>query len=528
MDQPGQIAAATRPAGDAAVPLAFDGSRPHRLISALVDRCLGGRVPPPLSIHARDHMFRFLVGHHQGNREAALVDYFRSGWSVRKVVHQLLNWRFGADFTGVRMLDFAAGFGRVTRFLLCDLRPERLWVADVFPEAVEFQRNLLGVNGLVSTPDADEFHCAAGFDCVLACSFFSHAPRDGFVPWLRRLARTVAPGGVLLVSVHDEALLPQGIQLEGGVCFQQVSEIPELPVAQYGSSWVNESFMAEVIDRGTGGRGSYLRLPRALWSYQDLYVIAPSGDLPARSLAFRTEPLGYLDGCKLSADGQLLALRGWAVDHGGPGIEAIRVAIDGAEVGRCSPSGEREDAARFLRRQHLGPVGWEVELRGPSGPWDAEALLTVQAVSCSGAEFLIHLGRIDSTELATRARAAEAQLMRTEAMAEHLRAERNSLARRLAAGEETIRALTERTAAMQASRFWRLRNAWWSLKRALGVAREPDWLGARCGGQAAGKAGCPDAADGNHATASPRGPSRGPAGSSHECRITSQASDRPG
>jgi SAM-dependent methyltransferase len=429
------------------------------LLAALGERLLGGGALPDLAIHRDDHMFRFILGHHHGQRGLALVDYFRSGWSAAQVALQVLAWRFGPGLGAIRLLDFAAGFGRVTRFYLRQLPASRVWVSDIFPEAVEFQRRRLGVHGFASNAEPGELRCGDRFDAVVVSSLFSHLPQLSFQAWLARLGALVAPGGVLLVSVHDQVVLPPNGELSEGFCFQEGSEIPELG-GDYGATWVDEEFMARAVAAATGGAGAYLRLPRALWSYQDLYVIAPDGALPVATLPFRPEPLGYLDDCELSADGRRLKVRGWAADHSGPGIAEVRLQIGRAAAASCRPSSHRPDVSDFLRRPVAEPTGWSCTLEAPQafGPDD---LLSVTAVSRSGATFLIHLGAVEPA-------CGHVRLLQQQEARRQLARELATSREESAALELRLRRLQEHVATMEASRFWKLRELWWRGRRAVG------------------------------------------------------------
>jgi hypothetical protein len=88
-----------------------------------------------VAIDARDEMLTFLVEGMEGDRDRALFTYFRSGLSIADAMLQILHWRFGSlpDRGPSKILDFASGYGRVTRFLVRELPPGRLRGRDPFP-----------------------------------------------------------------------------------------------------------------------------------------------------------------------------------------------------------------------------------------------------------------------------------------------------------------------------------------------------------------------------------------------------------
>src|SRR6185295_8587560 len=135
-------------------PLAFEGGCTPLLL-ALFDQTPvvdGAR----LAIHAADDMMNhFLWNYGEGRgwqMEQALSAYFRSGLMIWEHQRRILEWRFGDLATCKSVLDFASGYGRATRFMIHDLGGERVWAAEIDPDAVRFQQEVLGAHGLLSTP----------------------------------------------------------------------------------------------------------------------------------------------------------------------------------------------------------------------------------------------------------------------------------------------------------------------------------------------------------------------------------------
>lgn len=104
------------------------------------------------------------------------------------------------------VLDFGCGCGRVIRHLRH--LPAELHGCDTNPVAVDWcDENLpfgrFAVNALESPLEYD----AASFDLVYALSVFTHLPRDLQSWWMGELRRVLKPGGVLVVSLHGDAML---------------------------------------------------------------------------------------------------------------------------------------------------------------------------------------------------------------------------------------------------------------------------------------------------------------------------------
>ena len=104
------------------------------------------------------------------------------------------------------ILDFGCGCGRVIRHLRH--LPAELHGCDTNPVAVDWcDENLpfgrFAVNALESPLEYD----AESFDLVYALSVFTHLPRDLQSHWMCELRRVLKPGGVLVVSLHGDAML---------------------------------------------------------------------------------------------------------------------------------------------------------------------------------------------------------------------------------------------------------------------------------------------------------------------------------
>ena len=147
-----------------------------------------------------------------------------------------------ATLDRLRILDFASGYGRVTRHAVLDVAPERLWVADIYAAGVRFQEEQLGVHGLVSHADPDRFECAETFDAILVSSLFTHLPEATFRSWLRRLWGLLRPAAfwssasTTRISCRPARELPPS-----GMLFDLKSESGSLPGEEYGTSWVDEA-----------------------------------------------------------------------------------------------------------------------------------------------------------------------------------------------------------------------------------------------------------------------------------------------
>lgn len=439
---------------------AFDDSEP---LSPL-DTLLAAELPPGPAlrrrIDPRDEMLAYLVAVHEGDRDQALVTYFASGLRLFRAFDRIVSWRFGG-WPGIgRLLDFASGYGRVTRHLARALPPERIWIAEILPEAVEFQRRELEVHGLASTPRPKDFASEERFDAVFVASLFTHLPEATFGAWLERLVGVLAPGGLLVFSTHDESLLDGERMPEGGFLFHPVSESDALAKEEYGTTWVSEAYVRRTLASIDAGLSCH-RIPRGLANHQDLYLVAREPGVDFSGLAFSGDPEGYVEAFELETPDRLF-VRGWAADpFWSVGVEEIEVSIDGRPAGSCRAFGERRDVAEAWKIDPRWTAGWELSCPVPAARSRSAATVLVRARSPRGFPRLLYAGSLESALLWSARRRLEAQ----EGKLRELRGD-------VAARKSLYADLERHVAGMEKSRAWKLRTAWFRLKRALGLVRE--------------------------------------------------------
>ena len=414
-----------------------------------------------LAVDDRDEMLGFLVDELDGDRDKALFAYFRSGHSIADALLQVLRWRFprGAG----KVLDFASGYGRITRFLVREIPPERLWVADVYEGGVRFQVERFGVHGRVSTVRPEDLDLGETFDAILVTSLFTHLPEERFLAWLRVLLGRLNPGGVLAFSTHDPSLLTPCPPLpESGLLFQEVSESGSLDTSDYGSTWVNEAFVRGALAR-LAPRASVHRVERGLCNYQDLYVAVSEPDVDFSGLRYAGEPVFSLEDCRAAGRDRLL-MTGWAAMRSGE-ARAVEVVLDGQVLAELPVVHPRPDVAAMLGEMRHLHSGWGDVFTLPPGTSRGSSVLVVRVRDGEGGSHPMRAGSVEALLLdSTRNQAA---VLRRE-----LRAARERLAEVEARANAETGALRARIAAMESSGFWKMRNAWFRFKRGVGLTRE--------------------------------------------------------
>lgn len=136
-----------------------------------------------------------------GNMNAR--DFLASGENCAGFFKSLID-RNGGDFATMgRVLDFGCGCGRLARHMP-SLTEAEFHGCDLHPRLIKWcQDNLEGqyaVNGL--TPPLA--YTDAYFDGLYMLSVFTHLRLETQNQWIVEMARIMKPGGIALVTFHDE------------------------------------------------------------------------------------------------------------------------------------------------------------------------------------------------------------------------------------------------------------------------------------------------------------------------------------
>jgi 2-polyprenyl-3-methyl-5-hydroxy-6-metoxy-1,4-benzoquinol methylase len=217
--------------------------------------------------------------------------YFQGGeWNAAEMAEALREHGFPlAGATSV--LEFACGWGRVTRHLVHLLDRNRLTVSDVDPVAVHFVCNKLDVRGFKSAIDPRDLRHRARYDVILIVSLFSHLPLADWGPWLGRLGELLEPGGALAFSTHgmhafgvdgSDAEREAFDEVAEGFFYRTANETRgRLSTDHYGLSYVAEGRVRDLVGRNFPG-SIVAACPRKLNGYQDVYVLERD-DAPDRA-----------------------------------------------------------------------------------------------------------------------------------------------------------------------------------------------------------------------------------------------------
>ena len=473
-----------------------------------------------LNICEDDEMYLFSmkkVAEDGDDGTRALVRYYAIGRSVLDTVKQVVEWHFGSFENVPSFLDFACGYGRFTRFLIQEMPPEKIWVSDIYANAVKFQTEYLGVNGIVSTGKPENYLIERKFDCILANSFFSHMPERTFTNWLQNLYDLLTPNGILMFSVHDECLLEPHIEMSAkGILFSPQSESQSLDKEEYGTTYVTEKFVRELVEKVSGGKAFVHRIKKGICKFQDLYVVTNQLVRDFSELKFNHQPGGYIDVAALTKKDSLY-LEGWAADVNLDGrIEEVQVLVNGEVVQRCEPFYDRPDVAAYFEKDAILQSGWNCYLQ--KNTVTPEDVLIVKAINNYGAEWILETCTVKSLvskrksqsllgSTQTKIKLIETQLAaakieweqsqsklmitqtelqetQTQLISAHMQLEQTqnqliSVQTQLERTENQLINLKQeleqaqnRVLAMETSKFWKLRTTWFKVRRKLGLAGE--------------------------------------------------------
>lgn len=423
----------------------------------MVDALLRARVPRwealDRAIDERDDMLDFAIELFEHDRDRALVSYFQNGLEQFRLVKHIATWRGPIQ----RMLDFASGYGRLTRFLLHEHLADELTVSDILEGGMEFQAAQFGVKTILSKTNPEEFEAPEKYDLIFVASLFTHLPASTFTRWLQKLAELLTPAGLLIFTVHDESLAPTNVD---GILFESRSESRVLDVDDYGSTWVTEAYVREQV--ASIGAQACVRMPRALAEWQDVYVISPS---PIENATPRRVPKGFVDRFTIRDEG--VELHGWAtaVDEK---ADRVDVVLDDEVVATTREFATRPDVAAWVGVPTAADSGWSLILPHEKIRSFRYQVATVSAFTRDGEERILFLGTLDSLHgyaAAEKAKALEHQLgVRGAEIA--------ALSEEFAIASHQRAELGRQIEAMRQSRFWKARDKWFAIKRAAGLTNE--------------------------------------------------------
>jgi SAM-dependent methyltransferase len=228
------------------------------------------------NLHLDDHLLHYVLNHPAFPDLASSVErYFSDGRrSALKLARLIEELGLGAG-RPISLLEFASGYGRVTRHLRGVLPNASIAACDIHDPAVAFIEQELGVSAFRSDSVPEQWRVPRRYDVVFALSFYSHMPRETWSRWIRAHVNVLEDHGVLIFTTHGRLSLhtlgsPE--VPEDGFWFAPRSEQIDLDTADYGTTIVTRAFVEQAIADAVGGAVALYR-EGFWWKHQDLYVV---------------------------------------------------------------------------------------------------------------------------------------------------------------------------------------------------------------------------------------------------------------
>ncbi len=233
-------------------------------------------------VHPDDFIFRFLVENRAfSSLEQAVRYYFVDGARSAKKLGDLLFSQLGLRRRwDTSLLEFASGYGCVTRHLIKELAPINIVSCDIHEAACSFIDSAIGCKTILSATNPEDLKIENdSFDAVFALSFFSHMPEHTWGRWLKSLFDKVSPGGYLIFTtqgMNSRKYFGDPKIPDNGIWFKPDSEQKDLDVADYGSTIVTPEYVKKAVENILHQNILHM-VAAGWWDHQDLYVVKKTG-----------------------------------------------------------------------------------------------------------------------------------------------------------------------------------------------------------------------------------------------------------
>lgn len=203
-----------------------------------------------------DQLLGFLTRIPSLTQTEAVRAYFSGGNEDAQGVVSLLK-QLGLLGSGKKILEFAAGYGRVTRHLKPLLSENGFSTSDIHPTACQ-EHSAFEVPCYVSSTYPEDLTVPGEQDFIFALSLFSHLPLETQGRWLKCLYALLAPGGYLMFTTHGATAMRIQPEFFGqdfdpsiGFGYRVESDQLDLSSADYGTAVVTMPFVSNLVDEFT-------------------------------------------------------------------------------------------------------------------------------------------------------------------------------------------------------------------------------------------------------------------------------------
>jgi hypothetical protein len=225
-------------------------------------------------IHQNDLIFEFILHHPSfNNTETAVNYYFEDGAHSAEKLKNLISDIRNVDEPFL-LLEFASGYGCVSRHLRNFLPKASCTCCDIHIDAVNFITNKLNTSAILSNSEPEKLILPDNYDVIFALSFFSHMPKRTWSRWFNVLANKLKKDGCMLFTTHGVKSMPlfNNPELDSdGYYFASMSEQHDIARIEYGSTIVLPKFVYKVCEEA--GLRDVTFYEGYWWGHQDLYVV---------------------------------------------------------------------------------------------------------------------------------------------------------------------------------------------------------------------------------------------------------------
>jgi methyltransferase family protein len=230
-------------------------------------------------IHPNDFIFRFLIDNPSfPSKKDAVNYYFTDGENSAKVLQELIHNALALPkHASFKLLEFASGYGCVTRHFTHYLPNARITCCDIHQEAINFIKSQLSTDAVLSRSIPEKLQFSETYDVIFALSFFSHMPESTWGRWIRKLYSALNDHGYLIFTTHGKVsnskYLGNVSIPANGFYFKPDSEQQDLEKSEYGTTVTTPEFVI-------GEMYKQIMAPLVLykegfwWQHQDLYIVA--------------------------------------------------------------------------------------------------------------------------------------------------------------------------------------------------------------------------------------------------------------
>lgn len=227
-------------------------------------------------IHPEDFIFHFVINNPCfSKKEYAVRYYYKNGLDSTYLLENIITNICKLDINKIELLEFASGFGCLTRHLSKIIPVKHITSCDIHDKAVDFLASNFNVKKLLSAKNPADLIVSQKYDIVFALSFFSHVPKTTFKLWLEKLFSLVAKNGYLIFTTHGLTSKNKHINYahfdDDGFFFKEQSDQKDLDTVDYGLTVSLPEFVFK----------NSLSIPNCeihhfqagfWWEHQDLYI----------------------------------------------------------------------------------------------------------------------------------------------------------------------------------------------------------------------------------------------------------------